>query len=666
MAEILSLPQTDISIVSDFDEAYNEAYRAWDGFYPLADRDLRFYLSDQWDEQEKRALYDEGRSTFVFNRARRNIQLVSGYQRKHRRSSIVVPLEGTDQQAADQLTKLLLYTFQNGDGYETISDCFNGALVTGWNLLSVWTDYRTDPVNGDICFGREPYNAFIADPYFYKKDFSDCAYILRRKYLSLPQAQSLLPGKEKELEMLWQKGWARDAKFTWLPYQRQPNGETLLAYNEYWVQGWEEKEVLYDTNTGIELQVEEGNKELLSFFPNLVSIKKQIPFVMQHIIINDYYMHSEKNPYGLNEYPFVPFFAIFYPESDQYSLKVQSLMRIMVDPQREANRRRSQMSDLIESQINSGWIATENSVINPESLFQTSQGKVIWRTRNAPAGSLEKIPPAQIPPSMFQLTELFDKDTMEVANISPALLGQADAEDSGLKVFFKQEAAQTGLEELFDNCNHSQEILSRKVLKMIQQWDSAKMKRVLGEDPVPALSNPDTLKYDIAVQEGVLTETQQQLFFRQLLALKELGEPIPPGLLVRSAPLQGKTEYLQAMQEFQQQQQQQEQEQAEGQKKFLQVQEDYTKAKIISDIAMASERFARAESNEGLEEERTSKTELNKADSTLRRVEAFEKLEKLDESKLRLLLEIVGRLDTYAQTNIEEIQTQGDTSPPQL
>jgi len=101
---------SDQTIISDFDEYYEEAYSAWNEFYPEAERDLRFYLGDQWDQQEKRQLFQEGRNAFVFNRVRRNVNLVTGYQRKHRLSSVVAPIENSDQETADQLSQLLLYT----------------------------------------------------------------------------------------------------------------------------------------------------------------------------------------------------------------------------------------------------------------------------------------------------------------------------------------------------------------------------------------------------------------------------------------------------------------------------------------------------------------------------------------------------------------------------
>jgi hypothetical protein len=638
---------TGREIKANYDDCYDKAYYAWNGFLPYADRDLRFYLGDQWDEAEKRELFQEGRSTFVFNRIRPNINMVSGYQRKHRHSSVVVPVEASDQQTSDQLTKLLLYVFQYGDFYECISDCFKGALITGWNLMSLWMDYRTDPLNGDLMCGREPYNGFITDPYFSKLDLSDCAYLIRRKYISLAQGQSLLPEYKKELDILYNIGWERDDKFSWLPYQQQPNGQKMLAYNEYWEQGWEPQKFLYNVATGETFEYEgEDSDYFLYADPNMTLIEKTMPFVKQHIIVNDEHLHTEKNPYGLNEYPFVPFFCVFQPESSDYILKIQSLVRTMVDPQRESNRRRSQMSDMFESQMNSGWIAEEDSVINPRSLFQTSQGKVVWKKRGAPPNALEKIQPGQIPPSMFQLNDLHDKDIMDVANISQELLGQADSEqDSGLKVMLRQGAALVGLQDIFDNLRYAQELVSRKALKMMQSWTPEKMKRIMNEEPTEQLKKKQTIKFDIAVQEGTLTNTQQQMFFQQLLVLKELGEPVPPGLLAKIAPLQGKTEYMQAMDEFNKQQQQAQSEAAKVEMEKLRVQNELFQSQSISNIANAKERFTRSVANLGLEDERAAKAVEDRADAVLRRAQAAKTLESMDDDRLIKLLELFTQLE---------------------
>lgn len=640
---------TDFNIVSEYDTLYNEAYYAWNPYFPLADRDLRFYLGDQWDEREKRDLFQEGRSTFVFNRVRRNIQLVSGYQRKHRLSSIVIPTENSDQETADQLSQLLLYTMNYGEAYRVISDCFGGALKTGWNLLSIWVDYRDDPVNGDIKFAREPYNGFIVDPYMTQLDLSDCSFLLRRKYLSVGQTASLLPDHQNEVYSLYRQGWERDDKFTWLPYQRQPNGEELMAYNEFYQQKWRNVPMLVDMETGETLEFDEKDdtvKLFLQQYPQLEVIQKPKRYIEKHIIVNDHYINTEINPYDLDEYPFVPVTAIFEPESDQWGLKVQSLIRCMIDPQREANRRRSQMIDILDSQINSGWIADENSVINPRSLFQSSQGKVIWKREDSRPGSLEKIPPAQIPPSMFQLQELFDRDMVEIPGINDAAFGITEnAGESGVMMMLRQGASLVNLQDLFDNLRFSQKNISTKCLKLMQKWTPQKVKRIINQDPTQQFYEKNFTKYDVSVQEGMLTDTQKQMYFRQLVDLKQLGAPVSGEMLAEAAPIQGKTTYIKQLAQAEQEQAKQQQQQQQIQQSLIDSQRQLAQAKAISDIALSKERFTRAVANMGLQEERNAQAVHDRAKTVLDRAKAIKELESMDDERLIKYLTIARMME---------------------
>jgi len=668
---------TDQNIVQQFDEMYTEAYNAWNDFYPEAERDLRFFLGEQWDEQEKRQLFQEGRNAFVFNRVRRNINMITGYQRKHRLSSVVIPVENSDQQTADQLSQLLLHTMNYGDGYRTISDCFGGAVKTGWNLMSIWMDYRDDPVNGDIKFGRDPYNAFICDPYFSKLDFSDCGYIMRRKYLGPEQVASLLPGMEEEIWGLYRAGWERDDKFTWLPYQRQPNGQDLMAYNEFFQQKWRNVPMIVDMETGefMEFDVPKDRQELmLSLNENLKIVERPKRYIERHIIVNDVVMKSDENPYGLDEYPFVPFVGIWEPESDQWGLKMQSLIRCQRDPQREGNRRRSQMIDMLDSQINSGWIANENSVINPRSLFQTSQGKVIWRREDAPPGALEKIPPAQIPPSMFQLQELFDRDMMDIVGVNDASFGISDnAQESGIMMMLRQGAALVNLQDVMDNLRFSQKAISQKAVKLIQTWTPEKVKRILNEEPTPQFYNKDFTKYDISITEGMLTDTQKQMYFRQLVDLKQLGAPVTGEMLAQAAPIQGKTEYIEQLAAMEKQQAQQAQQQQQMQQQYIDSQRQAEQAKAISDVALSKERFTRAVANMGLEDERASKAVQDRSDAALSRVRAMKELQSMDDDRLVKYLSIIRMMEENNAMKEEEVKeddvfisAEGENSVPPM
>lgn len=649
-----------LHIVSQFDEHYNQAYRTWDPFFPKAERDLRFFLNDQWDESEKNKLFNDGRSTFVFNRIRPAINFITGFQRQRRTASVVTATQDRFVQTADQLTKCLFNVMNYNEGYRVISDCFSGAVKTGWNLMSVWMDYRDDPENGTIRFNRDPYNAFICDGYFSKLDFSDCGFIIRRKYLSPNHVMSLLPGHEDQIFELSKSGWARDDKFTWLPYQRQPSGQNMMAFDEYWVQEWRPAKAVVDVQTGdyrIWPGTDKALKEFVGAFPEVKIINTSKRFAVRHIIVNNHWIRTDENPDDLDEYPFVPFIAIWEPESDQWELKVQSLIRSAIDPQREANKRRSQMVDILDSQINSGWIAEEDSVVNPRSLFQSSQGKVIWKKHDATPGSLEKIPPAQIPPSFFQLQELFDKDIKDILGINDAAFGQMEsANESGVMHLIRQGISIANMQEVFDNLRYAQKAITKKVIKLIQTWTPEKIEQMIGEKPTEDFYDPDLTKYDIVVEEAVETSTQKQLYFRQLLELKKLEVPITGEMLAKAAPIQNKAEFTQEIANLEKQQMQMAQEQKQVQERLLQSQENLNQARAISDIALSKERFTRAVANMGLEDERASASIENRSQATLNRMRAAKEISQMDDDRLMKFLDMFMKLEELNRAKEERLK----------
>lgn len=654
----------DLDIKKQFDEFYDEAYSAWSPYYDAAARDLRMFLGDQWNADEQRALKEAGRNCYVFNRIRRNINLVTGYQRKNRLSSVVSPVENSDQLTADQFSQLLLYAFQAGNGYQLISDCFGGACKTGWNLASVYMDFRDDLIDGDIKFIREPYSGFITDPYFTQLDFSDCSYIIKRKYLFPDQAASLLPGHEKEIKSLQKQG-GTDGKFTWLPYQRQPGAQDLVAYSEFYMQKWKNISMLVDMETG-EFTEWDGDKARLDLlkqmYPTIEIVKKPKRYIERHILVNNEVIKTDINPYGLDEYPFVPVIGTFDSESDDWSLKVQSLVRCQIDPQREGNRRRSQMIDMFDSQINSGWIAEEDSVVNPSSLFQTSQGKVIWKKQDRP-GALEKIPPSQIPPSMFQLQQLFDADMVDILGLNDAAFGIADSgNESGIMMMLRQSAAIVNLQDVFDNLRFSQKCLSQKVLKLIQTWTPKKVERIINQKPSEQFYSKDFTKYDVTVGEGLLTDSQKMIYFRQLIDLKQLTDapgqgPITAQMLVEAAPIQGKSTLNEQIKANEQQMQQAQAKQQAMEQELLDSQRQMTQAKAISDLATSKERFTRAIANMSLENERASKAVADRSDAALARIKAIKELQDMDDNRIFKYLGLVRAMEETSQRQEEEIMS---------
>src|ERR1051326_1283109 len=122
-------------VVQDFGESYERAYQLLNTFYAEAYRDLSYYLGNQWSLEELAYLNNQRRSSFTYNKIRRIINLVQGYQRKNRLSTIISPIENSSEQTADLLSDVMQFVMQSSNGYNAISDAFKGALTTGITFL---------------------------------------------------------------------------------------------------------------------------------------------------------------------------------------------------------------------------------------------------------------------------------------------------------------------------------------------------------------------------------------------------------------------------------------------------------------------------------------------------------------------------------------------------
>ena len=156
--------------VSQFNQFFYDAYRTWGVYYAAAYRDLRAYAGDNWTQQEKTMLQRQRRMILELNKIRRIVNLYSGYERENRTSTVVFPVEPSDQETADQLSEIMQFVYTKGQAEYVLSEAFEHSLKTGLAIIGIYIDYSRDKVNGDIKFYWKPFNALILDPYFTKRD----------------------------------------------------------------------------------------------------------------------------------------------------------------------------------------------------------------------------------------------------------------------------------------------------------------------------------------------------------------------------------------------------------------------------------------------------------------------------------------------------------------
>lgn len=657
----------DRDIKTQMEHNYTAHITMNQSFWAEADIDARYKANDQsiWKERYGN-LPNFRHQNLSFNRIRRVCNMITGYQRRNRKSSIAIPIENSDQITSDQFSKVLLWAMEKDSTLETISEAFDGAVTTGMNMLAVWMDYRDDPISGDIRVDNCSYNSFLMDSFFKKHDLSDCNFIWTRKWLAKSQVKSLLPDRKNDIDSLSSCG-NRDGKFQYMPESYNYDMKDLLAYDEYWYRSFRNQKLLVDIVTGETMEWTGKDEDLKIFqhkFPEITVIDNQIQTVKLAIVVQGQVLYSGPNPMGIDVYPFVPVLAYYSPEIPDFSLRVQGIVRGLRDPQAAYNHRRGIELKILESQITSGYKYKADSLVNPKDIFLSGEGKGLALKRDANMSDVEKIDPPFIPPSMLEVSKNLADEIQQISGVNEELLGSAQDDKAGVLSMLRQGAGITTLQNIFDQLDFSQKYLGRIYLSLIQaNFAPGKIKRIINEEPGQQFYSRAFGKYDVSIEEGP-NVNQKQMQFQQLLALRELGLPIPSDILLQASTVQNKKELMEAVAKEEQQKSQSEQmkmkSEIEAQKAIIKDLE----AKAHANTGLGLERASRVQENRALAVEKLAEAQKNRDQGNLDRIKALKELEDMDINQIQNLLNLSEYIK--GQESQKETQEAGQVQQPNI
>lgn len=639
--------EKDKGMLSRMEAFYAESITVNQSFWGEADTDTRFESGDQslWNDLYGN-LPANRRRNFSFNRIRRVVNMISGHQRRNRKSTIVIPIENADDNTADQFTKVINWVNRQEGVLETISESFQGSLITGMNLLQVWLDFRGDPVSGNIRVDNCSYNSFLIDPYFRKADLSDCNALWKRSFINKREALSLLPD-QKDLIMSLYGQDTRDGKFQFMPENYAFSGlKNLLSYDEFYYRDYRTQRMLIDSQTGETTEWrgkdEERLKMFLQAYPTVTVVEQEVPTVRLAIVLQGKVVYDGPNPLGIDQYPFIPVWSYYRPEMPYFPFRIQGVVRGLRDAQYLYNRRRVIELDILESQIASGFKYKENALVNPKDIFMSGQGKGLALKDEAQMSDVEQIMPPQIPPSMIQLSELLAQEVNQISGVNEELLGSAQDDKAGVLSMLRQGAGLTTLQSLFDNLDRAQKQLGEIMVEIIQNnFTPGKIKKILnGEEPRPQFYDKAFGKYGCAIEEGLNTTTQKQMQFAQLLQLRENGVPVPDSVLLDAATIQDKTKLIQAIEQQQQQAQQMQQQQQMVAMEELKARTDLAYARADADRGLGAERYSRIEENRAMAVEKRAEAAKDANIGLLNLVKAIKEIDTIDLEQLQKLMSL--------------------------
>lgn len=654
-----------ITQYNDVDERYRKVYNLMQTSYATgvsmnqtfwygADQAFRMYVGDQtiWNELYANSTPSNNNFQFSFNLIRPVINMISGHERKTRKSIVAIPIENADNETADQFSKVMMWCINQEDALMTISEAFEGALVGGMNLVQVWLDYRSDPISGNMKFKNCQYNEFLIDPFFRQKDLSDCNYVWKRSYITKKEALSLMPDKADEILSLSDDGSGNgvDGLFQYAPeaYNFTPKG--LLSYDEYYYRDYREQDILVDTITGETMEWKHDDKEGLEAFmaqyPEVQLLKTTVPTVRLAIAIQDIIFFDGPNPLGIDTYSFVPVVAYYAPQLPYLNFRLQGVVKGLMDAQYLYNRSRILELKVKESQVSSGWKYKEDALVNPMDVFLSGEGRGIAIKRQAAMSDVEKIQPADIPPAWAEQTKSLGEEIHRISGVNDELMGSAIDDKPGVLSFLRQRAGLTTLQVLFDNLDSSKMLIGKIMIDVIQaNFAPGKIKKILeGQEPTQQFYNKAFGKYHAAVEEGLNTSSQREAQFLQMIELRNMGVPIGAADLLEAATLQNKERVIKNIEAAEKAQAEMQQKKDEMAMQVQMAEIELAKARAEADRSLGADRMSNVEANRAMAVERVHKANAEDEAAFLDKVKAIKELETIDLQHLATLLQMSSML----------------------
>jgi hypothetical protein len=502
-----------------------------------------FYSSDQWSDEDKAILEEQGRPPVVFNRVTRTINAIAGLEVQNRQEVRYIPREIGDNAKNEVLTAAAKWARDNCDAEDEESEAFQDVLIAGMGWTDTELDYESDP-DGEITIGRD-------DPLYYFWD----AKSKKRNLDDRRWCAKVIPMSEK------------DVKDRWPGYELTEKGENLIdedegepneAYPPFYEGDnkpgvtkkvheivkfqWYEKESYYRvlSNSGNIVELDEDKYQTLK--PAIEGMGlKSVP--QKRKVYKCAYLCGDKI-LEVRDLEVQTGFTMncITGMRDRNKGMWFGLVQLMLDPQRWANKWLSQIMHILNSNSKGGLLAEKDAFDNPRKAESewAEPNSITWTKPGAIAnGKIKEKTISQMPTGIEGLLRYALESINDVPGVNSELLGLAERQQAGVLEAYRKQAGVTMLAVIFDSLRRYRKEQGRVLAEMIVEYIAdGRLIRIVGEkgaEVIPLLKDPLMFKYDVVVDDAPtspnMKERTYQILQQLLPQMIQAGAKVPPEIM---------------------------------------------------------------------------------------------------------------------------------------
>lgn len=532
----------------------------------------------QWQEKEKNKLIRQDRPALVMNNVLPIINLISGQERASRLGISFKPRGLDDDRRSMIVNAAYHYMADTCDLIYEASDAFTDMAICGRGYLfcSLQSEDTDDPL-GEIFFKRKHPLSVMVDPASSRYDLRDARYILDLKWINEDDLRFAYPGAMEDIrpgEWITMPAHLLGEKTIDVDWRNTRTGQIRLMTVWYKVP---KRAAFVITQSG---EVQRFNsvssaKDAIDQIAHLASrqfqpvpdfdiVERVIKEVRKADITYWKILSDGPSPFKTNMYPIVPYTAYKFDEL------LMGVVRSLKDPQREKNKRWSQMLHIVNTMAKGGWKIPKGS-ISPDQLtkWPNEAGKPgFYFEYNSNIGEPKEIAGQNLPSSFISLMQISEDEMRKTSGAIQELLGIARASDqSGKALSILQNSGATILAPLFDSLVRSHKILGKLSISTIKQfYTPEKILNLLGQTDIDQVSQIETdvldfidksinAEHDIVVDVTPLIASERQRQYAQATELLKAGLPVTPGLmelLISVSDFPNKEKYIAELRQMQQ------------------------------------------------------------------------------------------------------------------
>lgn len=535
-----------------------------------------FYKGKQWDDSTARWLQSLDRANLTLNEVAPNIDMLVGYQMEQRTDIRYLPQEGGDQRAADMYNVVTKRILDNCFYQREETKVFKDQCIPGKGDFHVYMDF-TNNIQGEIKVERFPWDDCIYGPHE-KEDLADCEYSVQSRMQSIAwltqrfgkkaeelkanfnSYRGIYPDSEKndngvdgshtdyrQAKKLDDTNYTLDGNLPLVDVQKKQFRLAQLTqkiYKEVTVIFNQEEEFFFTA-----YDWKDDDIALASTLPGFQVVSQMKPRMRITKFCGGVVL-ADENPADLPVHDFYTIPVYGYRLNGEFWGKVEAAK----DPQRELNKRRSQIMD--ESNRLGGAIYYQEALTFKDS----NESERFKKNRSRPGSvftvnSIDRPPKreegAEVPVALVQLMQMDQQNLQRLMNV---VVQQEGANEPGTLFLEKKKSRLTGNQFLFDNLSFAKQKLGKLLLGLIQRYyDAERILRILNaqyaktqfqvggqdysqytqDEVIEILANTNATEYDVIVTESSFSQTTRLGIAKMLLEAIGQGAGIDPMLPIR-------------------------------------------------------------------------------------------------------------------------------------